>query len=108
MERWATATDRKRRPAIGNSHCRLDQGHSVAEVMPTEISRLADLMNTGRYPEAEDAARTLLDRQPNVGFLWKIYGVALMRQAKDALPVLQRATQLLPDDAETYYYLGSA
>jgi tetratricopeptide (TPR) repeat protein len=76
--------------------------------MPTEISRLADLMSTGRYPEAEDAARTLLDRQPNVGFLWKIYGVALMRQAKDALPVLQRATQLLPDDAETYYYLGSA
>ena len=78
------------------------------EVMPTEISRLADLMNSGRYPEAEGVARTLLERQPNVGFLWKIYGVALMRQAKDALPALQRATQLLPDDAETYYYLGSA
>ena len=76
--------------------------------MPTEIGRLADLMNAGRYSDAEDAARTLIDRQPNVGFLWKIYGVALLRQAKDALPVLQRATQLLPDDAETYYYLGSA
>jgi tetratricopeptide (TPR) repeat protein len=76
--------------------------------MPTEISRLAELMNTGRYPEAEDAARALLDREPNVGFLWKIYGVALLRQAKDALPVLQRATQLFPDDAETYYYVGSA
>ena len=76
--------------------------------MPTEISRLADLMNAERYSEAEGAARSLLDRQPNVGFLWKIYGVALMRQAKDALPVLQRATQLLPADAETYYYLGSA
>ena len=74
----------------------------------TEISRLADLMNAGRYSEAEDAARTLLHRQPDVGFLWKIYGAALMRQAKDALPVLARATQLLPDDAETYYYLGSA
>ena len=74
----------------------------------TEISRLADLMNAGRYSDAEGAVRPLLEGQPNVGFLWKIYGVALMRQAKDALPVLQRATQLLPYDAETYYYLGSA
>src|SRR5580693_6914670 len=76
--------------------------------MPTEISRLADLMNAGRYPEAEGVARALLEQQPNIGFLWKVYGVALMKQAKDALPALQRATQLLPDDAETYYYLGSA
>ena len=28
----------------------------------TEISRLADLMNAGRYSEAEGVARTLLDR----------------------------------------------
>ena len=73
-----------------------------------EISRLADLMNGGRYADAENAARVLLDRHPNLGFLWKIYGVALLRQAKDALPVLHRATQLLPDDADTYYYLGEA
>jgi tetratricopeptide (TPR) repeat protein len=66
------------------------------------------MMNTGRYAEAECMARTLLGRHPDLGFLWKVYGVALMRQAKDALPVLQRATQLLPDDAETYYYVGSA
>ena len=38
-------------------------------MMPIEIGRLADLMNAGRYSEAEDAARSLLDRQPNVGFL---------------------------------------
>jgi tetratricopeptide (TPR) repeat protein len=74
----------------------------------TEISRLADMMNTARYAEAEHLARTLLDRHPDLGFLWKVYGVALMRQAKHALPVLQRATQLLPDDADTYYYVGSA
>ena len=76
--------------------------------MPTEIGRLADLMNARRYSDAEGAVRPLLERQPNVGFLWKISGVALLRQAKDALPVLQRATQLLPDDPESYYYLGSA
>jgi tetratricopeptide (TPR) repeat protein len=73
-----------------------------------ELGRLAEMMNAGRYAEAESMARTLLDRHPNLGFLWKIYGVALMRQAQDAIPVLQRATQLLPDDAETHYYMGSA
>ena len=73
-----------------------------------KIAQLADMMNNGRYADAENEARTLLDRYPNLGFLWKVYGVALMRGAKDALPVLHRATQLLPDDAETYYYLGDA
>jgi tetratricopeptide (TPR) repeat protein len=81
---------------------------SAPPPITTEISRLADMMNTARYAEAENLARTLLDRHPDLGFLWKVYGVALMRQAKHALPVLQRATQLLPDDAETFYYLGSA
>jgi tetratricopeptide (TPR) repeat protein len=73
-----------------------------------EISLLADLMNAGRYTDAENAARVLLERHPDLGFLWKVYGVALLRQAKDALPVLHRATQLLPDDADTHYYLGDA
>jgi predicted Zn-dependent protease len=66
------------------------------------------MMNRGRYAEAETMARNLLGRHPDLGFLWKVYGVALMRQAKDALPVLQRATQLLPNDAETYYYVARA
>jgi predicted Zn-dependent protease len=72
------------------------------------VALSADLMNDGRYADAENAACILLNRHPNLGFLWKVYGVALMRQAKDALPALHRATQLLPDDAGTYYYLGDA
>jgi hypothetical protein len=31
--------------------------------MLTEFTRLAELMNDGRYAETEDSARSLLDRQ---------------------------------------------
>jgi tetratricopeptide (TPR) repeat protein len=75
---------------------------------PSEISRLAAAMNSGRYSAASDLARALVDRHPHLGFLWKVYGAALLRQGKDALPLLQRAIQLSPDDAETHYYLGTA
>ena len=53
-------------------------------------------------------ARALLTRYPNVGVLWKLYGAALLRQGEDALPILQRASQLLPDDADTHCDLGTA
>ena len=65
-------------------------------------------MNSGCYSEAGDIARALVDRHPHLGFLWKVYGAALLRQGKDALPILQRAIQLSPDDADTHYYLGTA
>lgn len=65
-------------------------------------------MNGGRYAEAGALARALLDRYPQVGFLWKLYGAALLRQGEDGLPVLQRAVQLLPDDADTHCDLGTA
>jgi tetratricopeptide (TPR) repeat protein len=40
--------------------------------------------------------------------LWKILGVTLMRQGKDALLALRKATELLPQDAEAHSNLGSA
>jgi tetratricopeptide (TPR) repeat protein len=65
-------------------------------------------MNGGRYAEAGAMARALLDRYPQIGFLWKLYGAALLRQGGDALPILQRAIQLVPDDADTHCDLGTA
>ena len=44
----------------------------------------------------------------NTGMLWKILGVALLRQGKDALPALRRAAQLMPHDAEAHRNLGAA
>jgi tetratricopeptide (TPR) repeat protein len=75
---------------------------------PGELDRLAAAMNGGRYAEAGALARALLDRYPHVGFLWKLYGAALLRQGEDALPRLQRAIQLLPDDDDTHCDLGTA
>src|ERR1700691_3079834 len=74
---------------------------------PTSLNQLAGLMNSGRYAEAEKTARGLLERRPDLGLVWKIYGAALVVQNKDALQALQRASQVLPNDAETHYYLGN-
>lgn len=76
--------------------------------MRDEPNRLYALLNAGRHAELESRARWLLDRQPDSGFAWKMLGVALMVQGKDALPALQRASQCLPDDVELYNYLGIA
>ena len=77
--------------------------------LPTEdINRLAAMMNTGRYAEAESMARGSLERNPITGFVWKVLGVALMMQGKEALRELRRASELLQDDPETHYHLGNA
>jgi tetratricopeptide (TPR) repeat protein len=75
---------------------------------PAELDRLAVAMNGGRYAEAAAMARALLVRYPHVGFLWKVYGAAVLRQGEDALPILLRAIQFLPDDADTHCDLGTA
>jgi tetratricopeptide (TPR) repeat protein len=74
---------------------------------PKSLSQLASLMSSGRYAQAEKTARALLERRPDLGLVWKIYGAALVVQNKDALQALQRASQVLPNDAETHYYLGN-
>jgi tetratricopeptide (TPR) repeat protein len=72
------------------------------------IGAIADLVNQGRWSEVEHQARALLNTHPNVGMIWKIMSVALVRQGKEALPALRRTTELLPDDAEAHSNLGAA
>ena len=73
-----------------------------------EIAALVAMVNDGRLSESEQQARALLTASPNSGMLWKILGVALMRQNKDALAALRRTTELMPHDAETHGNLGLA
>jgi tetratricopeptide (TPR) repeat protein len=73
-----------------------------------EMDALAALVNAGRYAELEQAARQLLGLRPESGLSWQLLGVALRMQGKDALPALQRATQLSPDDAVSHNNLGNA
>lgn len=65
------------------------------------------LAGTGRYGELEARTRELLSRHPDSGLLWKILGVAQWHLGKDSLLCMQRAVELLPDDAEAHGNLGN-
>ena len=69
---------------------------------------LASLLHAQRYPELESSARELLLQYPKSGPVWHALGAALRMQGKDPLPALQRATQLLPDNAGAHSDLGNA
>lgn len=71
------------------------------------MRRLAGLANSGRYADLEAKTQELLGRYPQNGLLWKILGVALWSQGKDALSSMQRSVEFLPDDAEAHGNLGN-
>ncbi len=73
--------------------------HCCGSVVSTES--LIALLISGQAPEAERLSAQLLRGRPEEGLLWKILGVAQMRQQKDALPALRRAAELLPQDTES-------
>jgi tetratricopeptide (TPR) repeat protein len=73
-----------------------------------EAGTLAALLSQGRLREAEERASALLRAQPESALLWKILGVAQLRQNKDARAALRRAAELLPEDAEAHRNLGGA
>jgi tetratricopeptide (TPR) repeat protein len=89
--------------------CGLESATSRQQPLnPDEIGALVALLNQNRFSEAEHGARALLARHPDAGMLWKLLSVALLRQGKEALQALQRAAELLPNDAEAHGNLGAA
>ncbi len=48
----------------------------------------------------------MLERCPKSGFAWKVLGVALQSQGKDALAASEKAAQFLPEDAQAHYNFG--
>jgi tetratricopeptide (TPR) repeat protein len=81
---------------------------SPQSLNPRDIGVLVALLDQGHLSEAEHRARTLLTAHPRAGMLWKVLGVALMRQGKDALAALRRTTELEPLDGEAHGNLGAA
>jgi tetratricopeptide (TPR) repeat protein len=75
---------------------------------PREIDALVALVGQERLSEAEGKARLLLRLYPNAEMLWKILGVALLRQGKDSVPALRKTVELMPNDAEAHRNLGAA
>jgi tetratricopeptide (TPR) repeat protein len=73
-----------------------------------DLKELADMIGSGRYAELEAKARKVIEQDPSSGLIWKALGVALRMQRKDAVEALERATILLPNDAEAHSNLGNA
>jgi len=72
------------------------------------LQNLFTLFQTGRHAEMAAQARALLATQPQDGQLWKALSVAQQMLGEDALPALERALALLPQDAELAANLGAA
>ena len=75
---------------------------------PAEMSQLAALVNSRRYVELESKSLGLLARYPDAGLVWQLLAVSLSRQGKDSLAALERAAELLPQDAAAHNNLGNA
>lgn len=79
---------------------------SPAVLSAAELDQLGILLSTGRYAELENKARALIEHYSDSGFAWKLLGESLYLQGKDALHALQKATELLPNDADAFNNLG--
>jgi protein O-GlcNAc transferase len=71
------------------------------------LQHLFTLFQTGRHAEMAARARALLVEHPRDGALWKALSVAQQMLGEDALPALDRALALLPDDADLAANLGA-
>jgi tetratricopeptide (TPR) repeat protein len=92
--------------AGGETEARERRAREDAEAV--ELSRLAALMDAGRYAELENAAREVQGAYPESGFVWQLLGVALSKQGKDALQALAAAARCMPADAVAHLNLGNA
>lgn len=89
---------------------RVDKQSSPAKnlvPLPAELDQLVALFNNGQYIELETRTRSLIEQFPESGFVWKVFGVTLLAQGKDALHAMRMATEYLPGDAEVHCNLGN-
>lgn len=80
---------------------RTEKPSSVSCLPQAERNQLVVLFRAERHAALENQARLLLERYPNSGFVWKALGIALQKQARDALFAFQKAAEFLPEDAES-------
>jgi tetratricopeptide (TPR) repeat protein len=79
----------------------------VAPAAALDPAPLIAQLNAGRFAEVEVSAQSLIARYADAGILWKLLGAALFKQGKDALPSLETAARLLPNDPESHTNLGN-
>ena len=93
-------------PAVRALRQEIEAATQKGEAPAAEVDQLLALFNAGRYADLEDLARSLIARYPDFGFAWKALSSSLQLQGKEALAALQKAAELLPDDADAHNNLG--
>jgi tetratricopeptide (TPR) repeat protein len=92
-------------------HCcgHLD-GRSAAAGEPpaAELTDLASMLHGACDADLERRAREMLIRHPRSGVVWQALAMALSRQGWNALPALEQAARLLPQDAGVRNNLANA
>jgi len=73
-----------------------------------DSARAWELLRAGRPAQAEAECERALARAPMQGQTLVCLGLARHAQGKDALPALESASRVLPDDAQVHYLLGQA
>ena len=88
----------------------LNELQNVGSVSPSnaQLDSLLKYFQTGRYGEAEKLAIFLTKEFPKHQFGWKVLGVLLKQTGRtiESLFAMQKAAQLMPQDAEAQSNLG--
>lgn len=79
----------------------------TASEPPVDMNELFTLHKARRYAELETQAGALIERHRDSGPLWKMLGLALWMQGKDALQALEASARLMPEDPEAHTNLGN-
>ena len=72
------------------------------------LERALALFNAGKYQDSFDLASTYIQQNPGSGPAHKIVGMNeyMLGRPEEALQEVKRATELAPNDADAFYYLG--
>lgn len=79
-----------------------------AHLSQQRLDKLLTLFHAGQFDQLERSARELSRRYPSEAVVWQMLGVSYLarQREQDALPHLEHAARLAPDDASIHDNLG--
>jgi tetratricopeptide (TPR) repeat protein len=85
------------------------QNFKIISPSESEIKRLLEHYQTGRYDDAEKLAKSITQEFPEHQFAWKVLGVVLKQTGRinESLFAKHKAVELAPLDAQAHYNLST-